>query len=58
MKLKNWRTTVTGILAIVTAVWTMINTGTADAANISAVIAGIGLILAKDSNVTGGTKQV
>lgn len=58
--LKNWKTTITGVLAIIAAV-----TGAATAlmnnhpvdwpSVIGAVTAGIGLITAKDSNVTGGT---
>lgn len=56
--LNNWKTTITGILTILTAVWTMICNGAADTGSVSAIVAGLGLIFAKDSNVTGGTKQV
>ncbi len=58
--MKSWKTTVMGILAILGAV---IGIGTAYLQGqtidytsvIGSVMAGIGLIAAKDSNVTGGT---
>ena len=60
--MKNWKTTVTGILTIVTAAISitqaLINGNQPDwTATIAAVTAGLGLIFAKDSNVTGGTVQ-
>lgn len=58
-KMFNWKTTVTGTAAIFAAVGTLFTNGAFDASHLStafpAVIAGLGLIFAKDSNVTGGT---
>jgi len=56
----SWRTTTLGILAIVTAVTgaaqALLSGGNVDwSTTIAAVLAGIGLIKAKDSQVTGGT---
>lgn len=58
--MKNWKTTTTGILAILTAVISAANSLIQGhpvdyGSTITAVMAGVGLIAAKDSNVTGGT---
>ena len=60
--MKNWKTTASGIIAIVVALagaaTSLINGTSVDwTAVIAAIIAGVGLITAKDSNVTGGTVQ-
>jgi hypothetical protein len=62
--LMNWKTSLTGIAAILTALgdmFTQIGTGNVGAGNIEkdflAIVVGVGLLAAKDSNVTGGTKQ-
>ena len=60
--MKSWKTTTLGICAIVSAVigaaTAMLQGHPVDYTTvISAVMAGIGLITAKDSNVTGGTVQ-
>lgn len=55
--MKNWKTSVTGILAIIGAVWHAYTTGTVGGEDIATVLTGVGLIFAKDLNVTGGTKQ-
>ena len=59
--LTNWKTTSAGILAIVGAitglVFTIINkqvTPEAITGFVSALLVGIGLLFAKDNNVTGG----
>ena len=62
--MKNWKTTSTGITMVVAGIVGLyfankagsINEGTITAA-LGSVLGGIGLILAKDSNVTGGTTQ-
>lgn len=51
--MKNWKTTIAGITAILTGISGMISGG-ASLEAISAITAGIGLIFAKDKNVTGG----
>ena len=61
--MKSWKTTVAGIVTIIVAVGnavlTYLKTGTLPDFGIliAAVTAGIGLIKAKDANVTGGTVQ-
>lgn len=49
---KNWKTTLTGIGLVVTGVAMYVN-GNLEGA-ISSILGGIGLIFAKDYNVTGG----
>lgn len=56
--MKNWKTTVAGIavgaIAAATALhWITVEQATA----ITAALTSLGLLAAKDSNVTGGTKQ-
>ena len=61
--MKSWKTTILGVLTIATAVFgavmALIDGNPATNPNwetlIAAITAGIGLIAAKDSNVTGGT---
>ena len=60
--MKSWKTTVTGIGAIITAIvgattGVVNNTPVDWTSIIAAVMARVGLITAKDANVTGGTKQ-
>lgn len=58
----NWKTTVAGIGAALTAVGAIV-TGIASgdfsvlASNVPALIAGLGLLFAKDWNVTGGNAR-
>lgn len=61
--MKSWKTTVTGIITIIialgSAAMTLLDGNSATNPDIGALIAaftaGIGLIMAKDGNVTGGT---
>lgn len=57
--LTNWKTTLTGLVAIGTALFGALQHP--DSINLTALIAqiaaGVGLIGAKDHNVTGGTKE-
>lgn len=55
--LKNWKTTGAGILAIITGVAGLLGVkGGADPTTaMASILAGWGLIFAKDGNVTGGT---
>lgn len=52
----SWKTTIGGVLAVATAVYHVIQGGALDSTTLTQILAGIGLIFAKDSNVTGGTK--
>lgn len=59
--MKNWKTTTAGTAALLGAVadvLTQISTGSLDGARLmadfSAIAAGVGLLVAKDMNVTGG----
>jgi len=61
---KNWKTTSAGILAIAGGITRFIFavksgefTEESIMTTLTAILAGIGLLLAKDSNVTGGTVQ-
>jgi hypothetical protein len=62
--MKNWKTTSAGILAIVGGIvrlYFAVKAGNVSEESVittvTAILTGIGLILAKDSNVTGGTIQ-
>ena len=62
--MKNWKTTSTGITMVVAGLvglYYAVKTGNVNEASITAslgsILGGIGLIFAKDSNVTGGTTQ-
>jgi len=52
---KNWQTSFAGILSILMAGMNVYSKKTAGPEDVAAITAGIGLIAAKDSNVTGGT---
>jgi len=52
--MKNWKTTLVGITIIIAGIYVFVTTKDWTQAGI-AVTAGIGLLLAKDNNVTGGT---
>lgn len=51
--MRNWKTTLAGIVAIIGAIAKMLNAGAVATEDIVAVVTGIGLIAAKDFNVTG-----
>ncbi len=60
--MKNWKTTATGaagVLAGVAALLTQLTSGSPDGAvlmtSITGIITGVGLIFAKDHDVTGGS---
>jgi len=60
---KNWKTSLSGIMTIVFGGWVIAQPiiggqapdGNAIAQAMAAIIAGVGLLAAKDQNVTGGT---
>ena len=55
--LTNWKTTIPGIIALVTVVWNAWQTKTVDWSSLQNALVGLGLIAAKDWNVTGGTTK-
>jgi len=56
--LTNWKTTVPGIFALLSVLWNAWQTKTIDWNSLQVALVGIGLVGAKDFNVTGGsTKQ-
>lgn len=55
--LTNWKTTIPGILALLSVLWNSWQTKTIDWANLQTALVGLGLLAAKDWNVTGGTKH-
>jgi hypothetical protein len=52
---KNWKTTVLGLVTIIVGLFT--SKGKLDAASGTAILSGVGLILAKDSDKTGIAKE-
>ena len=55
--LKNWMTTIPGILALATVGWNAYQTKTLNWGDLQTALVGIGLVAAKDFNVTGGAKS-
>lgn len=54
--IKNWMTTVPGVLALLSVLWDAWQTKTLNFADLQGALIGIGLIAAKDWNVTGGSR--
>ena len=54
--MKNWMTTVPGILALLSVLYNAWQTKTINWADLQTALVGLGLIAAKDFNVTGGIK--
>lgn len=54
--MSNWMTTVPGILTLLGVLWNAWQTKTINVTDLQAALVGIGLIAAKDFNVTGGSK--
>ena len=55
--LKNWMTTIPGILALLSVLWNAWQTKTVNWADLQAALIGVGLIAAKDFDVTGGSRS-
>lgn len=51
--MKNWKTTGTGILGLLTTIWACITTKSVGPAEIAAATTAIGLILSKDAGQSG-----
>lgn len=54
--LKNWMTTVPGVLALATVLWHAWQTKSVNWEELQAALVAVGLIAAKDFQVTGGTR--
>lgn len=54
--LTNYLTTIPGILALLTVLWNAWQTKTVNWEDLQGALVAIGLIAAKDWNVTGGTR--
>lgn len=53
---KNWKTTIPGIITLVGVLFNAWQTKTVDWSSLQAALIAVGLIGAKDFNVTGGTQ--
>lgn len=53
--LANWKTTIAGVLALATVLWNAYTQRTINWNDLQVALIGIGLVAAKDFNVTGGT---
>ena len=54
--LTNWMTTVPGVLALMTVLWNAWQTKTINWEDLKGALVALGLLAAKDWNVTGGSK--
>lgn len=57
MIMMHWKTSIPGILALAAVIWNAWQTKTVNVDDVIGALVGIGLVQAKDWNVTGGTKQ-
>lgn len=55
--LMNWKTTLPGIIALMMVLWNAWQTKTINVNEVIQALIGVGLIGAKDWNVTGGNRQ-
>lgn len=51
----NWMTTIPGVVSLLFALWNMWQTKTVDVETLRQALVGVGLIAAKDFNVTGSS---
>lgn len=56
--MKNWMTSVPGILMFLNVAWRVYQSRTITQQDITEVLGAFGLMGAKDFNVTGGTKEL
>lgn len=54
--LKNWMTTIPGIFSLIGVLFDAYQTKTLDWSHLQSALVAVGLIAAKDFNVTGGSK--
>ena len=52
----NWMTTIPGIITLISVLWDAWHTKSVNWSDLQNALIGIGLIAAKDFNVTGGSK--
>jgi len=52
----NWMTTIPGVLALLSVLWNAWQTKTVNWEDLQTALVGLGLVAAKDFNVTGGSK--
>lgn len=55
--LVNWKTSLPGFLALAAVAWNSWQTKTINVDDVIAALVGIGLVQAKDWNVTGGSRE-
>ena len=55
--IKNWMTTIPGVLALLTVIWNAWQTKSINWEDRQGALVAVGLIAAKDWNVTGGDRQ-
>ena len=55
--MKNWMTTVPGVLALMTVLWNAWQTKHINWEDLQGALVAVGLIAAKDWNVTGGDRS-
>lgn len=53
----NWMTTVPGLLTLAFVLWNAWQTKSLNIDDLKAALVGIGLVAAKDFNVTGGSRE-
>ena len=54
--IKSWKTTLLGLATVLFAVAQFVSSGNLTSEIVAQIVAGIGLILAKDHNVSGGSQ--
>jgi hypothetical protein len=54
--LKNWMTTLPGIVTLIGVIYNAYQTKTIDWSHLQGALVAVGLVAAKDFNVTGGNK--
>ena len=55
--MNNWKTTLPGLVTLLIVFWNAWQTKTINVNDVVAALVGVGLVQAKDWNVTGGDRQ-
>ena len=55
--LKNWYTTIPGVAQLLIVLWNIWQTKTINVEDLRQALVGVGFIMAKDFNFTGGDRQ-